>query len=115
MKWALLRKRVVFMLRDAMDLPLNHVFVDFENVHAINAGVIGRKGVTFTLLLGAHRKTLDVTLVEQLVQHAASVELIRLNESGKNALDFALAYYVGRAVAADPAGFFHIVSKDKRS
>ena len=37
---------------------------------------------------------------------------MRLTSSGKNALDFALAYYVGRAVMADPTGSFHIVSKD---
>jgi len=40
------------------------------------------------------------------------VQLVRLTATGKNALDFTLAYYVGRAVAADPTGFFHIVSKD---
>jgi hypothetical protein len=40
------------------------------------------------------------------------VELVRLTSAGKNALDFTLAYYVGRAVAADPTGVFHIVSKD---
>jgi len=38
--------------------------------------------------------------------------MVRLTSRGKNALDFALAYYLGQAVAADPAGFFHIVSKD---
>jgi hypothetical protein len=37
---------------------------------------------------------------------------VRLSFSGKNALDFALAYYVGRAVMADPTGHFHIVSRD---
>lgn len=95
-----------------MELPLNRIFVDYENVQVIDLAVIGNKGVTFTLLVGPHKKKLDVDLVEQLFTHAASVELIRLNASGRNALDFALAYYIGRAVAADPAGFFHIVSKD---
>ena len=93
-------------------LPLNHVFVDYENVQALDLAVIGCKGVTFTLLIGPHKKKLDVELVEQLFAHAASVELVRLAASGRNALDFTLAYYIGRAVAADPAGFFHIVSKD---
>lgn len=87
-------------------LPLNHVFVDYENVHALDLAVIGCKGVTFTLLIGPHKKKLDVELVEQLFAHAASVELVRLAASGRNALDFTLAYYIGRAVAADPAGFF---------
>jgi len=81
-------------------------------VHQIDLSVIGAKSVCFTLLLGARQTRLDVRLVEKLMEHAASVQLIRLTSSGKNALDFALAYYVGRAVAGDPAGYFHIVSKD---
>jgi hypothetical protein len=92
--------------------PLNQVFVDLENVHQIDASVFGSKAVSFTLLLGARQTKLDAGLVEELMEHAASVQLIRLASSGKNALDFALAYYVGRAVSANPAAFIHIVSKD---
>lgn len=91
---------------------INHVFVDFENVPVIDASVIGTKGTRFTFLLGAKQTKLNVGLVEQLMQHAASVELIRLKSSGKNALDFALAYYVGRAVSSNPAAWIHIISKD---
>lgn len=93
--------------------PLNHVFVDFENVHQVDASVIGAKSVNFTLLLGAKQTSLDAALVEKLMEHAASVQLIRLASSGKNALDFTLAYYVGRTVSAAPAAYIHIVSKDK--
>ncbi len=92
--------------------PVNHVFVDFENVPDIDVAVIGNKAVTFTLLLGSRQTKLDVSLVEKLLEHAASVELVRLTSPGKNALDFTLAYYVGRAVAADPTGYFHVVSRD---
>ncbi len=92
--------------------PLNHVFVDFENVHQIDVSVIGAKSVNFTLLLGAKQTKLDAGMVEKLMEHAASVQLIRLASSGKNALDFTLAYYVGRTVSADPAAYIHIVSKD---
>ena len=92
--------------------PVNHVFVDFENVHEIDLEVIGSKSVSFTLLLGSRQTKLDVCLVEKLLAHAVSVQLVRLTASGKNALDFTLAYYIGRAVAADPTGCFHIVSKD---
>ncbi len=92
--------------------PLNHVFVDFENVHQVDVSVIGAKSVNFTLLLGAKQTKLDAGLVEKLMEHATSVQLIRLSSSGKNALDFTLAYYVGRTVSADPAAYIHIVSKD---
>ena len=92
--------------------PLNHVFVDFENVQQIDVSVIGAKSVNFTLLLGAKQTKLDAGLVEKLMMHAASVQIVRLASSGKNALDFTLAYYVGRTVSADPAAYIHIVSKD---
>lgn len=93
--------------------PINHIFVDFENVRAIDLSVIGSKAVDFTLLLGAKCSKLEVGLVEKMLEHAASVQLVRLGASGKNALDFTLAFYLGKAVTADPTGFFHIVSKDK--
>ena len=92
--------------------PLNHVFVYFENVQQIDVSVIGAKSVNFTLLLGAKQTKLDAGLVEKLMMHAASVQIVRLASSGKNALDFTLAYYVGRTVSADPAAYIHIVSKD---
>lgn len=92
---------------------MNHVFVDFENVHEVDLAVIGAKSVEFTLLIGPAKKTIDLALVDRLLAHAGAVHLIRLATSGKNAVDFALAYYLGRAALADPVGSFHIVSKDK--
>src|SRR5882762_7488801 len=92
--------------------PVNHVFVDFENVHKVDLAVIGSKAVSFTLLVGPRQTKLDASLVEKLFEHAVSVQLVRLTSAGRNALDFTLAYYVGRAVAADPTGHFYIISKD---
>ncbi len=96
-----------------LPLPVNHIFVDFENVQEIDLSVLGQKAVSFTLLLGPKQTKLGLDIVEKLLQHAGSVEMIRLASAGRNALDFTLAYYVGRAVAADPCGFFHIIAKDK--
>ena len=92
--------------------PMNHVFVDFENVHHVDLAVIGVKVVSLTILVGAKQTKLDADLVVKLFEHAASVQLIRLTASDKNAVDFALTYYLGRAVLADPTAYFHIVSKD---
>ena len=97
------------------DVPptVNHIFVDFENVQEIDPAVSGRTSVRFTLLAGPRNTKLDITVVKGLLSHPDAAQLIQLNASGKNALDFALAYYVGRAVIGDPTGRFHIVSKDK--
>jgi hypothetical protein len=90
---------------------MNHVFVDFENGQNVDLSLIGNKAVSFTLLLGANQK-LSGELAERLMEHAASLQFIRLTSSGRNALDFTLAYYIGRAAISDPTGYFHIISKD---
>lgn len=40
---------------------MNHVFVDLENVHAVETSVIGARSVHFTLLLGAKQTRLDAS------------------------------------------------------
>ncbi|MGB3120336.1 MAG: PIN domain-containing protein, partial [Verrucomicrobiales bacterium] len=86
--------------------------MDFENVHQVDLTLIGAKGVSFTLMVGVKQTKLDTDLVEKLMEHSASVRLVKLKSSGRNALDFALAYYLGRAVLVDPTAYFHLISKD---
>jgi hypothetical protein len=97
---------------DQLAPSVHHVFVDFENVPKVDLTILDSKAANFTLLLGPRQTKLDVSIVEKLLAHAASVQLVRLASGGRNALDFTLVYYVGRAVATDPSGYFHIISKD---
>lgn len=92
--------------------PVNYVFIDDENVPNLDLSFIAGKTVHIILLLGPQRTKLAVEHVAALLNNTASAQVIRLEQAGKNALDFALAYYLGRAVQADPAGCFHLVSKD---
>ena len=47
---------------------MNHVFVDFENVHEVDPVVICARSVSLTLLLGARQTRLDAALVEKLIR-----------------------------------------------
>jgi len=91
---------------------VNYVLVDGENIPDVDLGLFGDKTIHLILLFGARKSKLNVDLVEKLVEHASSVKFIRLTSPGKNALDFALAFYLGQAAASDPAATFHLVSKD---
>jgi PIN domain len=91
---------------------LHHVFVDYENVHQCVLSEVGSTTVMYTILMGAKQTKLDAALVEKLLAQAESVQLVRLTASGKNALDFTLAYYVGRAAIVHPGAQFHIISRD---
>jgi len=91
---------------------MNHILVDYENLKSVEPAVFELEGATWTLLLGPQNRTLSVSVVQQLMARAASVELVRLEQAGRNAVDFALAYYLGRKVLGDPAATFHVISKD---
>jgi hypothetical protein len=93
--------------------PVNYVFVDYENVRHLDPGVIGNKTVHLVILLGAQKAKFDADAVQELVDHAEHIQIIRQSYSGANALDFCLAYYLGQAVLADPRGRFYVISKDK--
>lgn len=95
-----------------LKLPVNHVFVDVENVKVIDPEVIGAKNLRLHLFLGPQQKKLDVEVVEKLLEHSQTVQMIRSPKPGRNALDFVLAYHLGQAVQDDPMGYFHLVSKD---
>lgn len=90
----------------------NYIFVDFENTQVVDLMLIQDKPVVVVLLLGEKQKHLPVTLVQQALEFPEKVRL-EISVSGKNALDFILAYHLGQCVQQDPAGYFHIVSKDK--
>jgi hypothetical protein len=57
--------------------PMNHVFVDFENVHQVDLSLIGAKSVSFTLMVGPQQTKLDANLVEKLMEHTSSVSLVK--------------------------------------
>lgn len=89
------------------------VFVDFENVPAVNLDLPAEAAVKVVLLIGEKQKKLELGLVRQIHQHAARVQLIEVGAAGRNALDLTLAYHLGQTAAQHPEAKYHIVSKDK--
>jgi hypothetical protein len=102
---------IAFAVEELMP-GINHVFVDYENMRRVDSSVFDTEGTTFTLLLGPQNRTLNVELVERLIARAAAVELVRIEEPGRNAVDFALTYYLGKKVMSDPTAQFTLISKD---
>jgi hypothetical protein len=92
---------------------LHFVFVDFENVHDIDLGLIADQSVHVTLLIGRAQKKIDLSLVRQIHRLAAQVALIEVGAAGHNALDLTLALYLGQAAQHHPDAKFFIVSKDR--
>lgn len=92
---------------------MNYIFVDYQNVMTVDPAVLASNRASVTLVLGRQNHSLDIAVVQKLMAGPATVELIKIERDGRDAVDFTLAYYLGQKVLNKPKAFFHIVSKDK--
>jgi hypothetical protein len=95
------------------DAFTHFVFVDFENVPEVDLSALSGHRVIVTLFLGKKSK-LKVGLVEQITRLPFEVRLIKVGMTQKNALDFVLAFHLGRTAVGHAGARFYIVSHDKK-
>jgi hypothetical protein len=88
------------------------ILVDFENVQPERLGALRPDDCQIKLFAGEHQKKVDLGLVQALQQFGRHAEFIRIIGRGKDALDFHIAFYIGRLSAAHPGARFTIVSRD---
>jgi len=90
----------------------NYVLIDYENVQPKNLALLSQEHFRVIVFLGANQTKLPVELVTAMQMLGSRAEYIRISGNGPNALDFHVAYYIGRLAERDAEAYFHIVSKD---
>ena len=90
----------------------DYVLIDFENVRVKSLTLLKAENFRVKVFLGPKNSKLPVELVLAIQELGDRAEYVTLETPGSNALDFHIAYYLGQLVASDPAGFFHVISKD---
>ena len=68
--------------------------------------------VKVLLFIGSRQNKIPVELAVSMQKMGSDARYIRIEGSGKNALDFYLTYYLGRIHAKEPLSYFHIISGD---
>ena len=92
---------------------MNHLLIDFENLQPANLDRLDDKNTCIWLFLGLHQqRNIELELCESLCRFGKNVRFIRLEKSGKNALDFYISFYLGRIIEADPNAQIAILSRD---
>lgn len=91
----------------------NYILIDYENVQPPDLGILNGHDVSIHVFLGANQTKLPSSLAMSLQPFGKNAQYILISGNGRNALDFHLAFYLGKLAEADPAGYFHVVSKDK--
>jgi hypothetical protein len=88
------------------------LLLDFENVQPDDVATLGGGPFKIKVFLGAHQTKVPVSLVCALQAFGPDVEYIQMEGNGHNALDFHIAYYLGRLAVEHPKARFRILSRD---
>lgn len=92
---------------------MQHILIDFENVQPDAAQFSALdSNCHIWLFIGRLQKALPLDLCEALCRFGCNVHFIRIAKTGKNALDFYLAYYLGKISEQDSEALICIFSRD---
>jgi PIN domain len=89
------------------------LFVDYENIQNIDLSVIQKQDIDIKIFLGQSQNKIPIELVQATQQFGQRVEWIKIEVAGNNALDFHIAFYLGRLSRDIAGGSFLVLSKDK--
>ena len=99
----------------ATKMNKHYILIDYENVQMKSLSVLlGAPHQAFRIMVfvGANQSKLPIELVSSMQSFGAKAQYVQITGSGRNALDFHIAYYLGSLTESDPHGIFHIISKD---
>ena len=94
------------------DLKTNFLLVDFENVQPDNVGILNGRSFKIKVFVGVNQAKIPFELARTLHAFGPDAEYVQIAGNGKNALDFHIAYYIGRLAAENPDASFYVISKD---
>lgn len=93
-------------------MKTSFVLVDFENVQPKNMGLLKGGPFKIKVFVGASQAKVSLEMAQTLQTFGDDAQYIQIAGNGSNALDFHIAYYIGRLAAEHPGAVFHIISKD---
>ncbi len=93
-------------------MKTNYVLIDYENVQPKNLSLLAAEHFNVKVFVGQAQTRIPIELVSAMQALGTRGEYIVIAGNGKDALDFHIAYYIGRIASSDSDAFFHIISKD---
>lgn len=90
----------------------NYVLIDYENVQPSAVERLKEHAVKVLVFVGANQNKIALDLVMVMQSFGTNAEYVKVDGAGNNALDFHIAFHIGRLSEHDPNAYFHIISKD---
>ena len=93
-------------------MSTHYILIDYENVQPRNLEVLAKHPVNVFVFVGANQSRLPVDLVTAMQSMGDKGAYVRISGNGSNALDFHIAYYIGKFIGQGVSGRFSIISRD---
>ena len=93
-------------------MRINIVLIDSENVQPDCIEKLRHDHFRVVVLVGANQKRIDIAVAKAVQALGLNGEYVQISGNGPNALDFHIAFYIGRYSVEFPDSYFHIISKD---
>jgi hypothetical protein len=90
----------------------NYLLLDYENIHPKNLSLLSGHPFKVLVFAGANQTKVPLELAAALQPFGKAAEYITISGSGRNALDFHIAFTIGELSKEDPERCFYIISKD---
>jgi hypothetical protein len=91
----------------------NYVLIDFENVQPNTLDDLAHDHFKVFVFVGANQTKVPLDFAVSMQSLGSRAQYIKISSTGRNTLDFHIAYYIGQFAAADESAYFHVVSKDQ--
>lgn len=88
------------------------LLIDYENVLQVNLSEIDKESYNVKIFVGASQNKIPFDLVTAAQAFGPNIEWVKIDASGKNALDFHIAYFLGKYSQTHPNQKFIVLSKD---
>ncbi len=88
------------------------LLIDYENVQQVDISEIDKESYNVKIFVGASQNKIPFDLVTAAQVFGPNIEWVKIDANGKNALDFHIAYFLGKYSQTHPNQKFIVLSKD---
>ena len=94
-------------------MRINFILIDSENVKPEYIEKLKHEHFRVVIFVGPNLKWLNFPVANAVQSLGSNGSYVQISSQGPSALDFHIAYYIGKLSALHPDAYFHIISKDK--
>jgi PIN domain len=89
------------------------LLIDYENIQKFDLSIVPKKNIEIKIFIGQSQNKIPFELVQSTQRFGKAVEWIKIEGNGANALDFHIAFYLGKLIKSKSNISLVILSKDQ--